>query len=562
MKLSDAQIAARVSTGVYFSEWRRKIHRLRRLTAGDITALEEWGTRTSSREENMSTLANGARATDLYDILVMDVQEGRSNDLLNAVRTLMLQVSLQFPDVEFEDLDSDLAAVNSAYIKDRAKRCALRKHRRLALSDYLIGGLGCTFTGFRDGMPFTEFVDALDFVWDLTAQTFEDMRWASRTVRRPLGEWLDDLDSKAGAKLLKILGRDRKDSLHEDEPIAIACYYDVIGEEGNEAKFVLSGEDMVSEDDLIERVANPSGEYTSGARKVVVPFNVTTYLSMPSVRNPIGAVEQMLPAQIAVWKADRIIQDSIDLGTPAREMEEGAYTPESLEAWKEDPTTILVRNKGSQPMIQSEPQDVPPRTLEYRNMNESAIVKQSGANPYASGTPVKGTQYAAEVNAIQGSAGLVAGAIAKDEAAAWVVDVQRLLAVGKDYDDEALLVRLRDGDDVLEIQFDQSNPIREYLRPDAQIVVAEDGLMYKPREQKMAAAAADVQMGMSLAQLFPNFVKKAAEDYLRASGKRNIGEYLEAPAPVMPMGDPMMAQGGAPMPGDAAQNAMSSTAGA
>lgn len=559
MKLSDAQIAARVSTGVYFSEWRRKIHRLRRLTAGDISALDEWGSRSTSREENMATLANGARSSDLYDILVMDVEEGRSNDLLNAVRTLMLQVSLQFPDVEFEDLDSDLAAVNSAYIKDRAKRCALRKHRRLSLADYLISGLGCTFTGLRDGLPFTEFVDALDFVWDLTAQTFDDMRWASRTVRRPLGEWLDDLDAKAGSKMLKALGRERKKSLHEDEPIAVACYYDVIGEKGNEAKFVMTGEDKVTEEDLIERVANPYADYTSGQRQVIVPFNVTTYLSMPSVRNPIGAVEQMLPAQIAVWKTDRLIQDSLDLGTSAREMEEGAYTPESLEAWKEDPTTILVRYQGKQPMIQSPPQDVPPETMAYRNMNESAIVKQSGANPYASGAPVKGTRYAAEVNAIQGSAGLVAGAIAKDEAAAWVVDVQRMLAVGKDYDDEPLLVRLRDGDEVLEIQFDQSNPIRDYLRPDAQIVVAEDGLMYKPRDQKMAMAAADVEMGMSLAALFPNFVKKAAEDYLRAAGKRNIGEYLEAPAP-MPMPDPAMQGGGMPME-DSAQDAMSSTAG-
>ena len=564
MKLKDSQIAARISTSPRFSDWRNKVHRLRRLTAGDITALDQ-GLGGGSQESNMAPLAKGVGVSELYDILVLDIEEGRTNKLLQSVRTLVFQVSLVFPDVEFEDVDAQLAAINSLYVKDRARRCALRKHRRIALTDYLIGGIGATFAGVRDGFPFIEAVDTLDLTWDLTAPTFDELRWCSRIVRRPLGEWLDDLDAKPASRLLRHLGRNRHESVNDDMIVPLACYYDAHGEQGNEAKFYVADEGGggVSEDMLVERVANPYGEYSSGERRVCLPFNFTSYVAVPSVRNPISAVEQMLPAQIAIWKTDRLVRDTLDIGAPAREMEEDAYTAESLDEWKEDSTTVLVRKQGRQPLIQSAALDVPARAMEYRQINEQELVAQSGANPYASGNAVKGVKYAAEVNAIQGNAGLVAATIAKDEAAAWAADIGKLLSNGKDYDDEPITLRLRDGDDILELVFDESDPIRGYLRPDGQIVVSEDTLIYQPRDQKMARAGADIEIGLQLAPIFPGYLKKAVEEYLRASGKKNIGDYLAAPEPQMGM-DPMM-MGGDPsqMPQDeASMAAMASTFGA
>jgi hypothetical protein len=561
MKLTDAQIATRVASVTVFDGWRRKVHRLRRLTAGDITALDV-GVGSSAHETEMSELARGGvSANELYDILVTEIEEGRSNKLLQTVRTLIFQTSLVFPDIELEDVDSQIAAVNSLYIKNRARRCNMQKHRRLALTDYLITGVGATFCGFRDDYPFIEFADILDVCWDLTAPTLQEARWASRIVRRPLGEWLDDMTAKQSAKLLKAVGVDRADAKGDDTPISVALYYDIHGEDGTEAWFYTAdnGSDA-DEDTLVHRGTNPYASYCGGVRQTALPIRFQTHLAMPSVRNPIGAVEQMLPAQIAIWTADRLIRDSMSVGAPAREMEEGAYTPESLDAWKEDQTSILIRKKGSNPMVQSSPLDVPPRAMEYRAMNESDLVAQGGANPYASGAPVKGVKYASEVNAIQGNAGLVAAAVGKDESLAWADNVAMLLAIGKDYDQAPITLRLRDGDDILTLEFDESDPIADYLRPDAEITVREDSLIFKSREERMAQAAADVQLAMGLAQMYPGFLEKSVEDYLRASGKKNIGDYLAKPEPVMP--DPSM-MGGAMPPGmedgGQAMDAMAST---
>lgn len=518
----DLQIARRVSSQAKFKDLRRKIHRLRRLVAGDITALNDGG---HGQQSEMDELYRGD-SQEFYDVLVTDVEAGRRNKLLQAIRTLIFQVSMVYPDVEFSDLDDDMSAVNSLYFKGVAQRCGLRDQMRMALADYAIGGFGCLYCGVRDGRPVVDWVDALDVTWDLTAPTFNQIKWGSRTIRLPLYQWMEMFPR---AKPLQELTKGH--DVDDDMPVSVQCYHDVTGEEsGSEAYFMSNGDAEVSEDDLLWRGENLYRDHSAGYAQACVPLVFMHYLHLPSVKAPLSVAEMMLPAMIITWEADSYIRDSMVVGKPAREIEEGSYEEDSFEAWKSDPNAILVRRNGKAPMAVVGGTEVNQSTMAVLQTADQELTAQSGVSGYTLGTPVKGIQYASEVNAIQGSAGLVAGVVAKDSAECWQRVVKRSLANGL-HDDQDFSMRYTSGNQQIELMFDAQDPVKNYLRPDADVIVAEDTLVYKPRDQRSAAAAADVQLASSVAQAFPQFLHHSLETYLRARGVKNVSEWLQsAPA--------------------------------
>lgn len=522
MKLPDRVLAARVSQRQQFLPVREKMHRMRRLVAGDISALGETGT--SAQQSNLDQIYRGD-ASQFWDILVTDVEAGRSNKLLQAVRTFAFQVSLGFPDFQFEDLTANEQLINSAYLKARMKCADTKAEARLALMDYLVGGIGAVAIGVREDYPYTDRIDPLDLNWDLTATSFDKVGWASWVIRRPLWEW-EEMFPRAKDLAAQYANGE------PDQIVAVACYYDKFGEGGNLAYFLCSGadSDTVTEEQILERVKNPYHQERAGEMEPWVPVVFMSYLGLPGVKIPVSPVEMMLPAQIALWESDRRIRDIVDKNRAIWEVDENSIDPKHLEAWLDGEVDVLTKKPGSEGMVVKPSIGIDQTLIEYRNANERELTGAGGVNPYASGNPVKDVQYAAQVNAIQGQSGLTASAIAKDVADAWIKIGKGLLSVGKEYDDEPLVVRSVDGDVMWEERFDrETGPVNQYLRPDADLVVSEDELSFKSKEQKIAQAAAHLQVAMSVAQMYPGVLSKALETYLRAMGERDIAAQLQPP---------------------------------
>lgn len=542
MTLSDEAIARRIGTGANYEAVRGKMHRLRRLTVGDITALEErdGGRGATSIEAELSKLYR--EESDLYDVIVTDIEAGRENDLVWCVRNMAHTVSMTHPALTIENLPNDHAAVNQEYFKAIAKRTGARLQVRRSVLDYLIGGLGAVYCGQDGDNQILEGCDILDVTWDLLASTFDQITWASRKVRWPMWRWLKffEGDKKALATLKQQAARAEG---NEDLPITVECYHDVTGiEDGNEAYFLSVG-DSPGPENILHRGKNLYGEYSAGTRRTVVPIIFLHSLEFPSVKIPMSMVEFMLASQIGVWEADDELRTHIKVAGAYREAEAGTYTPESIDEWKNgERGAVLIRNPGKPPMTPGPGLPLDQNLYKFRQDKKQHLVTQSGVNPYQSGA-AQNVDFASETQAIQAQSGLVAGAIGKDTAEFWQKVGARILANGKDFDENAYTFTMMEGDKPYRMTFDSSDPIGDYLAPDADIVVSEDQVMFQSSDERLKRALADVEFASKMANLFPGLPAWAAEQYLRARKVKDIAKLLTpaAPMPTAPGIDPAAA---------------------
>lgn len=535
MTLSDEAIVRRIGTGENYEAVRNKIHRLRRLTVGDITALDEGqgGRGPTSIEEQLSKLYR--EESELYDVLVCDIQAGRENDLLWCVRNMALTVSMTHPAINFENLPNDMAAVQTEYFKTIAKRTQTRLQIRRATLDYLIGGLGAVYYGMDGDKHVIEWCDILDVTWDLTATTFDQVTWVSRKVRQPLWKWKKFFNGDS--KATNLLNQQAAEG-NEDTPITVSCYHDITGdEEGNEAYFLAVG-DCPGIENMLGRDTNPYGEYSAGTRRTAVPIVFMHALEFPSCKIPMSMVESMLSSQVGVWESDDELRTHIKVAGAYREAEAGTYTPESLEDWKNgERGAVLIRNPGKPPMTPGPGLPLDQNLYKYRQDKKQQLMTQSGVNPYQSGAS-QDVDYAAETNAIQAQAGLVSGAIGKDAAEFWQTGSGRVLANGKDFDESEYSFSMMEGDKQYILRFDSQNPIGEFLYPDADGVVSEDSILFQSMSEKLKLAIADVDFATKMAGQFPGLLGWAAEQYLRARKVKDITRLL---APPQAMQDPAAA---------------------
>lgn len=540
MATLEDRINHRLGTWGAFEGIRRKVWNLRRLTAGDASVITTTSPRAIQDANDLQRLYRPDGFDGFNDWIGVDIEEGRDNHLLQAVATLTHQTAYTFPDVEFEDIPTSVGAINSLYLKwalsDPPRGCSARHEMRLALLTHLVDGIGWVMVGYRDDKPIIEWVDTIDVIWDLQGRTFGDMRWVAHTARQPLGAWIELAKEQKWKReqLESLAAQDDEDRW--DQPVEVRCYYDVEGDKGHASHHLVVG-GQVSEEPL-HVAENP---YTMPSGRPFLPLESCYHLMFPSCKMPISIVEKMLPAQLAIWETRASIRDQIDNGRPWAEYEDGAYDPDELERWAADGVDeegrklpAVKRNKGFQPMAYREGQGVSDSLLAWHQINEQEITKQSGVNPYQSGTKVEGTKFAAEVNAIQGAAGLVAGTIAKDFTEFWRRVTSKFLAVAALYDDRPWSTQYRVGDDPITLTFDESDPIRQYLKPDADIVIREDSMTYRDRQTLIQEADRDLAIYLQpqVMMMFPNMAKKAMENRLRAKGEKNLTEWLAAPEPV------------------------------
>jgi hypothetical protein len=210
-------------------QYKRKIHTLRRIVAGDVSAL---GGGSDSGDQNQEIAR--PYTPELGDILITDIEEGRSNQLLQNLRTLVLQTAYTFPDIEFEGIRPEESALNAEYVRQRLgpspTGCDARHQLRLSLLDYLLGGVGASFAGFEVDRPVLRHIDTLDLTYDQTARVPQDMRWVALRSRQPMWFWVQMFGKNAVQKAYGDYSKD--DPAFQDKPIETLWYWDIQGDKG------------------------------------------------------------------------------------------------------------------------------------------------------------------------------------------------------------------------------------------------------------------------------------------------------------------------------------------
>lgn len=481
---------------------RRKVYRLRRLVAGDSSVVGGPSAKTESDA--------AGRAAEFADFYVDSVREGRSNRLLEVVRTILYQSTFQLPAIEFMDINPELASINetavSTLLGDPPRGCAALSQLRRSLVDYLIGGIGWARITFDHvtAIPGVAYVDAIDMLWDNRATSPEKMRWAAARVRECGSVWKQLFGNKG------TVGK-----LGDEEVREVALYYDTdTGDNGAYAAYLVGGDGSSWE--LIETTDNPFYFQIDGYRIPFLPYEPIYYVWLPSVRYPVGIVEMALADQLAVWQSEDTLGNVVQRMPPWYAVQEGSMDEEAVQAFLDGEVGSIVEYKpGTAPPAQMGGGDVPRTLLERLQYHEKRMVGQVGVNPYASGAPVGGVQYATEVVAISQNASLNAQTVARAFAVFFARVVRKFMGALSVYGDFDIVLRINQ----VPVQFGPQDPLGQYIAPDAKFQVKEDSGVFISRQDKVKEASSLLQVAMALQQQFPNALPLAFRKLLLAMGE-------------------------------------------
>lgn len=544
---SAARIKARLATSRFLDNYRRKAHDLRKIVAGDYSRVDPEAP--SQIDVEVPPDQERVNLSELYDIMTVNFEEGSSNLMLKSIRGLTMQVSFKFPSIEFQEVSPLEADVMSLYLKARLgfhpRGCDAADQMRLALLDYIISGLGWVWCGIQMGKPVVKYVDSLDVSWDLGAKIVTDIRWVSVRVKEPLAYWIELFGKKAFADECHAGG---DDDAYLEKTIELMFYFDVEGDKGTSAVFRSKSNGVTG--DPIELTDNPYTIEIDGYPKPFLPLEPIYYMTIPSVRNPVGLAEMMLPHQLATREAEKYMRTVIKRGAPWVDVVDGTYDEDELEKLEAgEAGAIITRKKESTSSAEiKQPLSIPKEIAQYYEHNEQELIGQGGNNPYAFGK-VDGVSYASEVHAIEGNAGLTAANLATDHGGHYVRVVKKTLANAVKYDDMPIVLIY----DETKLAFGPSDPIGKYLRPDAVPVIAEDSLMFEPREKRIERSLALLKVAQSVYAIAPQSLTLAYEEVLRAFGVQNVKEHFEPPVGGTGAPPPPGSSAGAPAEAGAAQ---------
>lgn len=510
--------------------WKTKIVGLRKLTIGDFSEVEEneapqldWGV---GRERQ--TQRNG-RLQQCYQVMMKDFQAGLSNGILEGIRTLTVKTAYAMPAIEAEGLHDIEAAIISLYLGvrmgDAPRGCNAVAHHRRSLLHFLIDGVGTTWNTMMEGKPVVPHIDNMDVTFDVDATLWSDHRWRGCYVRRSLGEWLDEFDESHFQDILdKSAESDRSDVL--DQVVELHYYFDASGFDGTYC--VCRVEAFQDEDmDPILLEANPHYHKIDGFRQPFIPIDMMMFMELPQAPMPIGVVEMAAPHAIMQRLYERVSQITALRSTPFWWAQKGSIDEDAQEQFERgEPEALIFGEQGSQPPIHVASGEMSRTMAMLMADRKQAIVTMMGANPYSSGDKVEGIKYAHEVAAIQVNSGLVEGSAQIEHVGQWKRNARMALWNGKLYDQSPLNLNL-DGDVVA---FGPKNPIGQYLRGDADLVIADDSTAYASKGQRIQDAEAFVAFAAEVAKVAPGALPMAVERGLRAFGVRNVAKAFQPPA--------------------------------
>lgn len=527
--MTRAEIAkSRVTQRRDHRGWYDKVFNLRRLTGGDLSALNVMEPQeASSTPGAIPAQAANLNSPEHYFIDVRTVAEGRSNHLLRALKTLVMQAAFKTPDVSLRGHSADVTGLTTAYLEKRLgpkpHGCDASNHMRYALWDALIGGIGWTGVTFQAGRPALMRYDSTKVVWDTSTTSLSDCRWVSVRDKRSLAEWVE------------VYGRETLQKWIEFDPgmttaIELEFYYDLEGEAGYQAVFIATGESEVEPTPIIEG-PNPFYYQEAGKRVPFLPLEPIYVFELPGVLYPESLVRTMLPHQIAIWETELQHRRILKTQKPVRVINRGVLSQGDKERMARG-TPLEVITVDQAPDLSQVVRDVPAgepslTLLNYMSTNERMLTAMAGDNPYASGSPVDGIRFAREADAIAGMSGLTAANVSREHAAHWRRILQKFIATARIYDNSNLSLRW-DGE--LDLVFgpdSESGPIGMYLPENADLVVREASTTYESRQDEVMRIRAMIADLSPFIGMFPGLAQKIVGSYLSAHGERDVDSYLE-----------------------------------
>jgi hypothetical protein len=194
----------------------------------------------------------------------------------------------------------------------------------------------------------------------------------------------------------------------------------------------------------------------------------------------------------------------------------GAMDEEAVQSFLDGEVGSIIEYKpGMAPPSQMGGGDVPPTLLQRLQYHEKRMIGQVGVNPYASGSPVSGVQYATEVVAISQNASLNAQTVARAFAVFYSRVVRKFMGALSVYGDFDLVLRINQ----VPVKFGPTDPLGQYIAPDAKFVVKEDSAVFVSRQDRVKEASALLQVAMQVGQMFPNALPLAFRKLLLAMGE-------------------------------------------
>ena len=503
---------------------KKKTYEFRKLVAGDFGSIV--GNQKSVEEGSDKNL----RIDNLYNFIVNCFDDdGYSNRILQTIKVLLMTISYSAPDVEFRDLKFEEAALNSGWLKARlAERpigCGAAEEMRFGLLDYLIGGMGWSNSCISEQMPALRSTDSLDMNYDYAASMPSRIRWASCTYREPLHYWLSLFGTKGFEE--EIIAA-QADITRLDQIIAVDYYFDLdTSKNGSFYAFKRNDGGQLCEAPVYQG-DNPNYFLRNGVRQPFVPYEPLYFMQLPSLAQPMGVVEQLLAPQMSLWMIEESQRAYLERGAPFYTVKKGSLSDENRAALENGIVGAIVETEDGSPITRSEGIQIDPNIMNERSYHERQFTAMSGTNPYSLGSPVEGIEYSREVSEISGMSGLTVAYVSKDHAAWWARSARKVLAVGAVSDDMPITIQIGD----VGLSFDAFNPVKQYLRPLADLVASEESTRFAPASQRVNEAINDIKVAQMLGERFPNAMVKAAEKYFRARGEKNIAEILQERAPV------------------------------
>lgn len=315
-------VKERIRTREGIEPFQRKVYELRRLVAGDLSVVTN---DVGAQAENANLSSN----QEFYDFICTTYTNGKSNKLLQTVKTLLMQTNYYFPEVVFENLNPHTAALNAQYclvrLGDAPLGCNSKDHMRMAALDYMIAGIGWVKACLRNDKPVISVCDVLDMAWDRSVRLTCDIRWASCRYREPLANWIKMFGEAPFANYLT-----KDDAIGYEQVVELEWYYDTDSAEGS--FYVFDTSDMDAP--IVEEV-NPYYYLENGHKTPFLPYEPFSLLQLPSLRQSIGLVEMMLPNQLAVWESEEAMSLTLSRSAPFYTVTNAALDPEQKKLLEE-----------------------------------------------------------------------------------------------------------------------------------------------------------------------------------------------------------------------------------
>lgn len=397
------------------SEYKQYLYNLRQVFFGNYEAIGgPFGARLSQE-----TLSHGdANNKTFPDFRVGEMAEGSNNQIQSIITTLTMQVLIKKPDIVFADLSPKVSSFREQYLIDRLNKTKWVAEQETGIVDYLINGIAVWHVNVEQGMPSFIRVDPLRTFWDPFTRYPNKSRFVGILWKVPREFAVSKLGAKVVNKISKQLPGDNK-----DDTVSFIEYWD------KETRAILHP----TSDDVLSSTKNDFG---------FIPIVFYHGPILPSASSPYPHLLNMIPLQVASAEIDKQINETVKAMRPIVIIDESAFTTESIANYElsDGDISVLVKTDNTRAGIEIiKPGELSAQILTAKANYDEQLRRQGMFNPFALGASID-PKFAAEVNAIEASAGLFAGYVSNNLGASLAELFQMMIKLGHKFDRNLLVV--------------------------------------------------------------------------------------------------------------------------